>query len=136
MLYNGANGETAIQLKQLLGYDKHNISDEEINESFNVLLTDCTSDNSNFVLNIANLLVVQNQSRILTNFTDVLKNSFKADIQSVDFANDGQNAVNEINGWIATKTNNKIKPIRDKPFDTLTKLVILNAVYFKGLLFK
>ena len=135
MLYNGANGETAIQLKQLINYDKHNISDGDMNETFNVFLTQSTADNNNFVLNIANRLLVQNKYPILNRFTDTLKNSFKADIQSVDFVKDGKNAVKVINEWIATKTNNKIEKLFDEPFIPSTRLVIVNAVYFKGMLF-
>ena len=136
MLYNGAKGETALELKQLLGYHKYNVTVEQMNEGFNALLTKISSENtntiSNYDLNIANRLMVQNEFRILTDFSNILKNSFKADIQLVDFENDGQNAVNQINEWIRTKTNNKIEEFFEEALDTSTRLVIVNAVYFKG----
>jgi serpin B len=136
MLYNGAYGETAIELKQFLGFKKNNVTDLEMNEGFKTILNQINSYNknskANYQLNVANRLMVQNEFRILSDFSNSMKNDFYADIQSVDFENEGQTAVNEINQWIKTKTNNKIEKFFDEPLDPLTRLVIVNAVYFKG----
>jgi len=139
MLYNGAKGETAAELKQVLGFHKHNVSDDQINEGFNALLTQINSENNKiekkYQLDIANRLIAHDEFRILTNFWNTLNHYYKADIQSVNFVKDGQNAVNQINDWIKTKTNKKIEKIFDEPLDPMTKLVIINVVYFKGLIF-
>jgi serpin B len=136
MLYNGADGETATELKQVLGFKKNNVTDLEINEGFKTILKQINSYNknlkANYQLNVANRLMVQKEFRVLSGFWNSMKNYFYADIQSVDFENEGQTAVNEINQWIKTKTNDKIEKFFDEPFDPSTRLVILNAVYFKG----
>ena len=49
------------------------------------------------------------------------------------FSNDADKAVIQINGWVADNTNQKIREIvpRDA-VDELTKLILVNAIYFKG----
>ena len=49
------------------------------------------------------------------------------------FSGDGPGAIKEINGWIAENTNQKIHDILSAgDILPLTKLVIVNAIYFKG----
>ncbi|GFY50434.1 serpin B3 [Trichonephila inaurata madagascariensis] len=56
---------------------------------------------------------------------------FKAHIQEVDFVNENEKAVKQINEWVNEKTRNMIPELLDS-LDPATVLVILNAVYFKG----
>jgi len=51
----------------------------------------------------------------------------------VVFRNDGGGSAATINGWVAEKTNNMITEIVPaSAIDALTRLILVNAVYFKG----
>ena len=52
---------------------------------------------------------------------------------TVNFKNQTEEARSSINQWVEDKTNNKIKDlIKDDALTSLTRLVLTNAVYFKG----
>ncbi len=52
---------------------------------------------------------------------------------TVDFKNDAESAREEINGWIAQQTANRIQDLLPQGcLDAMTRLVITNAVYFLG----
>ena len=51
----------------------------------------------------------------------------------VDFANQTEQSRQAINAWVEGKTHNKIKElIKPGVLDSLTRLVLCNAIYFKG----
>ena len=82
-------------------------------------------------MNIANKLVVQKDFEILKSFENNLKTHFKTIVDSVDFKDSA--VASEINKWVSKVTHDKIKKLLDGPLDDSTRLVLLNAVYFKGL---
>ena len=55
---------------------------------------------------------------------------FLAEPVSLNFSSG--NAGSEINQWVESKTNNKIKDVVSEDLDTNTALVLINAMYFKG----
>ena len=60
----------------------------------------------------------------------VVGNAYQADINTVDFAGNG---IDAINGWAAEKTSGHIPRILEPGMlDASTAAAILNAVYFKG----
>ena len=63
-------------------------------------------------------------------FENVIKNNFMAEISTQSLSD--QSIVPAINNWVDNNTNGLIKSIIDAPFDDRTKLIILNAIYFKG----
>lgn len=65
-------------------------------------------------------------------FNDVATKSFASEAQSLDFAENVQSAAT-INGWVEDNTNNKIKDlIKADSLDADTRMVLVNAIYFKG----
>jgi serpin B len=61
-----------------------------------------------------------------------LKKFYKSDAQGLDFSNSAASA-KVINDWVATQTNNKIQNLVPETVITdLTKLILVNAIYFKG----
>merc|ERR1712212_1290707 len=65
-------------------------------------------------------------------YQELLHNSFHASIQSVDFG-DSQLAARMINNWVEKMTMDKIKHlIKADMLNALTRLVLVNAIYFKG----
>lgn len=65
-------------------------------------------------------------------FNDVATKSFASEAQTLDFAQSQQSA-DTINSWVEDKTNNKIKNLIDAgSLDGDTRMVLVNAIYFKG----
>ena len=63
----------------------------------------------------------------------MLQTYYKAEIGTADFVNQAEEARESINRWVEEKTNNKIEDlIKDGVLTPLTRLVLTNAVYFKG----
>jgi serpin B len=81
---------------------------------------------------VANALWVQQDIEFEKDFLDTLSENYNAGLKLVDFSN-SEEARQAINLWIAAQTNDKIKDlIPEGVLDELTRLVIANAVYFKG----
>lgn len=73
-----------------------------------------------------------NNFSVKKSFQDVASKSFNSEAQSLDFS-DSANAAKTINGWVEDKTNHKIKDlISDDSLDSDTRMVLVNAIYFKG----
>lgn len=84
------------------------------------------------ILSIANQLYVQQGYQIQKSFHDTAVNQFKSGIESLNFA-DAVPAAAEINAFVEKKTNNKIKDlIQPDALGSDTRLVLVNAIYFKG----
>jgi len=63
----------------------------------------------------------------------VTNKHYKASLISVDFKNTPEQARIQINKWVEQKTNNKIQDlIKPGILNPLTRLVLTNAIYFKG----
>lgn len=83
-------------------------------------------------LSIANQLYVQQGHQIKQAFRDKAVNQFKSGVESLNFV-DAVAAARTINSFVESKTKNKIKNlISSDSFDHLTRLVLVNAIYFKG----
>jgi serpin B len=65
-------------------------------------------------------------------YLDKMEKHFKATAKNINFG-ESQEAASVINGWIASQTNQKIKDlIPADALNALTRLVLVNAIYFKG----
>ncbi|CAG2119406.1 unnamed protein product [Medioppia subpectinata] len=155
ILMNGANGKTLKDLKQFLRYKNSltEFSDETINTAFKALNNKYHNDDIFKVkenkpnqspyeiydpndykhqLNIANKVIHNKDLQLLDTFINNIKEYYKGDIQSADFVNNGVIETERVNEWIRNKTNNKIQKIFDE-IKPDTSLIILNAIYFKGI---
>merc|ERR1719244_1593645 len=88
--------------------------------------------NKNFTLEAANSLFVQSGHKLLPKYKNIINKHYDATIQSTDF-NQPKSAARMINDWVSKKTRKKIKDlISSDMLDSATKLVLVNAIYFKG----
>jgi len=62
-----------------------------------------------------------------------MKDSFNSSIESVDFVRNSVKITNHINDWVSEQTNGKIKDLFKSSITSDTVLVLVNAIYFKGL---
>ena len=81
---------------------------------------------------MANRLWGQKGYAIRPEFLALTRQQYGAEMMLVDFAQ-AKAASQEINQWVEQQTNDKIKNlIPPGSLDALTRLVLTNAVYFKG----
>lgn len=132
MCYFGARNETAQQLKDVL--ELSNLSDAQILQLQQSLIS-----NINENLGGENQVVISTANKIYPSvtpadpgFLDIVTKNFKSEVEKISYANASQ-AAETINKWVAGKTGDKIRNlISPDALDDLTKMVLVNAIYFKG----
>ncbi|CAH1236757.1 unnamed protein product [Diabrotica balteata] len=81
---------------------------------------------------MANKVYVKNEYELKDEFKDKVVNNFFSEVQNIDFSQSAA-AAKTINTWVEEKTKDKIKDlIQPADLDALTRLVLVNAIYFKG----
>ena len=136
MLYSGAADETAQQIKNTFHFpaDQHAlpIYFGRLNNQLMKTAKDKTTG-KNIELNIANGIWVEKSYHFLPSYIEILKNSYQSKINKADFLNNLNQEIVQINSWVEQKTNDRIKDlIPDGALNPLTKMVLVNAIYFKG----
>jgi serpin B len=128
----GARGETEKQMVRALHLDTN---PDKIHSSFGELQGQLTVANGRGVeLSIANSLWAQKGEHFLPAFLDITKSSYRAEVTQVDFLKEPEPARAEINRWVAKQTREKINEILPPgSLTSYTRLVLVNAIYFKGL---
>lgn len=129
MVYNGASGTTRSAMAKTLGIVA--ISDEELNANNRSLLDRIQKADPAVQIEIANALWLQSGFHIEPDFLRLSHDFFDAVPESVNFAENPQQAASRINGWVKERTQGKIPEIINEPSHS-TVLVLTNAVYFKG----
>jgi serine protease inhibitor len=90
-----------------------------------------------YQLSVANALWGQSGYPYNSDFLQLLSSDYGADLHQADFIHDAGDACSDINQWVALKTNDKIKDllpphVLDPTPRAVTRLVLVNAIYFKG----
>lgn len=93
-----------------------------------------SNENKSYELLMANKLVIDQSlnSPETDNFKNVLSSNFDATIDSVNFGADGEQIKNNVNTWVSEKTKGFISQLLSSAPDSLTRAIILNAMFFKG----
>ena len=126
MLVNGAEGETKSELLQTLKAD--NLSTEELNTAYQVLLRDLPEADKNVTLAVANSMWSRKGLSVKKNFNDVLSTIFNSEIYTETF---DSGTVQKINQWASDNTNGKINKVIEQ-IDQSLVMFLMNALYFKG----
>jgi serine protease inhibitor len=127
MVYNGAVSATRDEMTQTLRLGS--LSLNEVNRENKDLLDSLQSADPKVTLNIADSLWGNRDLRFKPDFVQANQNFYKAEVNTLDFADPG--AANSVNHWVLDKTMGKIPKIIG-PLTPRDKLVLVNAVYFKG----
>lgn len=129
MTYAGARGETETQMAKVLHIT---LPQQEFHSAFSEVMKEMESgtQENQYTLNIANALWCQSGFNFLKEFTSTVDKYYDGNSFTVDFSN-GVEAANEINNWVDKQTNGKIEKIVGK-INPMTKLILINAIYFKG----
>jgi serine protease inhibitor len=130
LLNNGADGSTAQELAEFLGIQ--DIEPERVNTAYADILGRLGQHHGNANrLSIANSLWVRPGLTLKPEFVHSSQNFYSTEVFNLDFANSDNLSV--INEWIDRQTNGNIKKIvSSADLHANTILILLNAIYFKG----
>jgi serpin B len=130
MTYEGARTDTATQMAESLHFE---VPAARLHPAFQALnQAIMPGEDAGYDLHVANALWGMKGHTFQPSFLEVLSTSYQAPLQEVDFAS-SEAARATINDWVAKATNDKIKDlIPQGVLDALTRLVLTNAIYFKG----
>ena len=133
MAMAGAQGQTLVEMRQALEVEAMN--SEAIHRAA-ANITAALSGNKEeqgFELRVANSFWGLAGYPFRASFLEFLNEHYAAELYTVDFRNDSEGAREEINEWVEDATNNKINDlIKPGMLQPLTRLVLVNAVYFLG----
>ncbi|WP_425158268.1 serpin family protein [Candidatus Binatus sp.] len=129
MAYNGAAGGTKTEMAKTLGLGS--LSDDDINRANHSLMLALAKADPAAQPEIANALWVQKDFPINPDFRKVCQSFYDASAANLDFIRDPKGAVAEINSWVDKNTHHRIPAIVAE-IDPATRLILTDAVYFKG----
>ncbi|XP_029826745.3 intracellular coagulation inhibitor 3 [Ixodes scapularis] len=132
MIYVGARGETQRELFQGLGYSVPGLTHDQLLSAYGPHTSRLQSLQSNTTFKVANAVAIDERLAIEESYENTLTTSFKADLHKVEFLHGPQATLNLINDWVKEKTDGKIMGLFDGQLDRSTRLVLVNAIYFKG----
>jgi serpin B len=136
MTWAGARGETAAQMAKTLRLPADRLEKPESIHAANAKLLaglSAAREKQGYELSAANALWGQKGYAWLPDFLGVVKTNYGAGLEEVDFVKNAEGARQTINLWVEKETREKIKDlIPPGVLDPMTRLVLTNAIYFKG----
>ena len=130
MTYEGAMGKTAEEIQAVLRIPK----DDEIRRLESAKIYDQINKNNNdYKLSTANALWAQKDYIFLEEYINNVEKYYGGKTTNLDFIAETETSRVIINDWVEDQTNDKIKNLISKgALDDRTRLVLTNAIYFKG----
>lgn len=125
----GSKGETADQIKKTLSLPSKKTLIQGFNNALDTLET---NQKDSVTSRISNHVYTQKGYKLLSAFKKDSNKIKKGIIKETDFSN-GKEAIKSINTDVEKETRGKIKDLFSADsFDATTRLVLVNALYFKG----
>jgi len=130
MTYEGAKGQTAEEMRSVL----HIPEDANLRRpNFAKIINEINKKDKKYKLSTANALWAQKDYEFLEEYTNTVEKYYGGKVTNLDFVGETEKSRQTINIWVEEQTNNKIKDlIPPGVLDELTRLVLTNAIYFKG----
>lgn len=132
MTYGGARGKTETQMAKTLCFK---LDQAQLHPAFGQLELKLKEnlDTGSILLNTANSIWPQDKYLFLKNYTNMLEKNYNVTVTPVNYKGNLEKVCKQINTWVEEKTVNKIKDlIQPIHLNKLTRLVLVNAIYFKG----
>jgi serpin B len=126
----GARGTTADEIESVL----HLPTNETLRrEGFADLNAALNSGSGNCTLRTANALWAEKTHSLLPGYIETAARWYGANATNLDFIENPEGSRETINRWVEEKTEDRIRDLLPPgSIDPLTRLVITNAIYFKG----
>ena len=138
MTYGGARGETAREMARAMQFY---LPADNLHSAFNYLDRQLASrgegaegkDDQGFRLNVVNAIWGQRDYAFLPDYLDVLARNYGAGLRVLDFQGSPEPSRVTINQWVEEQTESRIVDLIPKgAIDSMTRLVLTNAVYFNA----
>ena len=130
MVYEGAEGKTAKEIKSVFGFPKY---DNSRRNQYSDLLSEINKKDKEYALKTANALWAEQDFNFLDKYLTTVEKYYGGKTTNLDFKNEPDSSRLIINNWVEDKTNNKIKDLfPEGSIHPLTRLVLTNAIYFKA----
>jgi serpin B len=101
--------------------------------NFAAIYNDINKGAKDYELRTGNALWAQQDFPLLSNYTSRVEKYYGGKAANLDFVKESEKSRQTINSFIEEQTNNKIKDLIPTGFlDAMTRLVLTNAIYFKG----
>lgn len=130
MTYEGARGNTADEMQKVLHFPKE---DNVRRPNFAAIYNEINKGVKDYQLNTANALWAEQQYTFLPEYLSLVEKYYGGKTTNMDFRTQPEKSRQIINSWVEDQTKDKIKElIPPGIIDGSTRLVLTNAVYFKG----
>ena len=126
--YEGAKDNTASEIKDVFGFEP---DESKRRMDFADMQSQLNMKQQNNTISLANALWIAENFEVLPEYVDAAKTYYGSNVESVNFSSK-EKGIDLINSWIDEKTHGKIEKIFEE-LNPATKLVITNAIYFKGI---
>ncbi|RXE57359.1 proteinase IV [Methanoculleus taiwanensis] len=128
--YEGARGETADEIRLVLHLP---VNDTLRREGFAGINAGLNSGDANYTLRTANALWAEETYPFLPEYIETAERYYDANTTNLDFVGAPEESRLAINRWVEEQTEDRIQDLLPAGSITpLTRLVITNAIYFKG----
>ena len=129
MTYEGAKDQTAEEMKSVFHFPENNI----LRPNFAAIYTELNKKDKNYELKTGNALWAQYNYEFLEDYMNRVEEYYGGKATNLDFVTKTEESRQTINSFIEQQTNDKIKDlIPPGVLGSLTRLVLTNAIYFKG----
>jgi serpin B len=139
MAYAGARGRTEAQMADVLALPEDTANQrwnqERIHSVFGAIIRDLNrrGREGSYELTVATALWGQGGYGFLNDFLELIEIHYGGELHEVDFIRAAETARETINAWVEKETRDKIRNlIPPGALNSLTRLVLTNAIYFKG----
>ncbi|XP_041040588.1 serpin B6-like isoform X2 [Carcharodon carcharias] len=129
MVYLGAKGSTSKQMAKVLRF----AAEENTHAEFQRLQSDMNNLSTSCLLKVANGLYREKSFNFHPEYLESVWKFYGAQVTGVDFAAGSEETRIQINSWVEGQTEGKIQNLLAQgTIDQESKLVLVNAIYFKG----
>jgi serpin B len=129
MTYEGAKGKTADEMKTVFHFPDNDI----LRPNFASIYNNINKKGKEYKLSTGNALWAQQDYQFLPGYLETVEKYYGGKAANLDFIGEGEKSRQTINSFIEQQTNNKIKDlIPQGVLNAYTRLVLTNAIYFKG----
>ncbi|XP_069709663.1 serpin B6-like [Phaenicophaeus curvirostris] len=129
MILLGSKGDTEAQIAKVLSLEKA----EDAHNRYQSLLSEINDPSNKYVLKTANRLYGEKTFEFLSSFIELSQKFYHAGLEQTDFKNASEDSRKQINAWVEEKTEGKIQNLLAQGIvNSMTRLVLVNAIYFKG----
>jgi serine protease inhibitor len=127
MTYEGARGDTADEMKSVFHFP------DDMRPDFAAIYNEINSGSEEYELRTGNALWVQQDYPFNSEYMTTVEKYYGGKAANVDFVGKTEQTRQTINAFIEDQTNDRIKDlIPSGVLSSMTRMVLTNAIYFKG----